>query len=111
MQEYRAIEPVLLVTAEGRERRLFLTNGAMQRAKIALKIASLTELMKVDAELGLARIFYEAQDKDARAGETFEDFLEVLPFNMELQRDVFERLIGLHGAKSANPPEPAAPAN
>jgi hypothetical protein len=93
-----AVDPIILVLADGREARFLLTMGGLKRLKERLGAKNLGELLNRD-ETDAVTILWEALL--GKEGLTEATFADLLPAHV---RTVFETIARLLGAELQPPP-------
>lgn len=103
----RAIDPVILTTTDGEERKFLLTMGGIRRLKTRFGQEFLKEIMTKDAQEACVPILWEAMiDKAGLTQETFED---ILPADMIGTAKAVAQLLGVSFPESKDRPTPASP--
>lgn len=91
--QLRPIEPLILRTIDGQERKFLLSMGGIKRLKIRFGVQTISEFLQQDAEACGVPILYEALlDK---GGLTEDQFAELLPSHLEATGEAIGKLLGV----------------
>ena len=103
----RAIDPVILITIDGEERKFLLTMGGIRRLKEKFGADFLKAIMEKDAQEACVPILYEALlNKGALTIEQFED---LMPADMLGAAKAVAQLLGASFPDQTSRPIQASP--
>lgn len=105
METIRPIEPVTIRLADGQERKLLLSVGALMRLKKRFGVSTMKELLERDAVDSLPILYEALIDKQ---GMTEDEFAELLPASLE---EIGRTVLALLGVSLPARPTSEAPAD
>ena len=96
------IDPVVIKTTDGKERKFLLSAGGINRLKQRFKVTTVKDLLAAD-ESAAVTVLYEAMLE--KGDMTEEQFNDVLPYNPP---HIVKAICMLFGASFPDPPPAAA---
>ena len=106
-QPLRLIDPVVLITMDGVERKFLLSMGGIRRVKMGLNVRKMSELLEQDiVDAGIPLLWEALLDKGNLTPETFAD---VLPADVQEMTRAIMRLIGVSFPDAKPDPTAAVP--